>query len=218
MDQANTQKRPFDQQLHDFQSWFTSSGGRIHPSAEIAHSASAGVHLRARCAIPRGTCVISVPHNITFSALNALDVAPSFPCHGHNFPNNGEDNTVRARIRLPDAILREAPRAQCVAAVWLCVQIALGEGSWWSPYLACLPCLPSESMPGNDGAHERPDPAIGEVDTPMWWSGEERGMVRGTPLEKGYQDLESFWGQEWAGWVEPVVLPFASEVGFDIDW
>ncbi|KAI9838311.1 MAG: hypothetical protein M1819_005579 [Sarea resinae] len=80
----------------------------------------------------------------------------------------------------PDAFLRTLP-AQTVTVFFLCQQYLLGEESFWAPYINVLP-----------GPNE-PD----RLGTPLWFDEEDRLWLRGTNVEKGYQDREVEWERLW---------------------
>ena len=178
--------------LKRFEAWFTENGGILHPAVELGFSDANGVYLRARESIPQETTILSCPHSMTLSALNALDTLPLFPRY------RGQDQGDRREdVALREDFLRSAPRAQCIAAVWLCIQAIIGERSWWKPYIDCLPGLPAECQSSmTDGI----DNTMGEIATPIWWSEEERQWTAGTSLERGTKDLEAIWQSEWDKW------------------
>ena len=107
---------------NDFQSWFLSNGGTIHPSVEIASNAT-GSFLRARQGneLSPGSCVISCPHTLTVSWLNVMD-----DCE---FLTKGFD------MRSTSPLTNET----VLARFFLMKQYGLKKRSFWWPYIESLP-------------------------------------------------------------------------------
>jgi len=118
-----------------------------------------------------------------------------------------------AGLELPEILHKEA-RPQFVAAVWVAVQYLLGARSRWSAYFDVLPGLPNSN---SNSLGETGKRGLGELDTPLWWSAEERAWLQGTNLARGVADLEGMWEAEWERW-EDVVGTWASGQGLSITW
>nr|POE74652.1 ribosomal lysine n-methyltransferase set10 [Quercus suber] len=99
------------------EAWLRSNGGRLDSSLSIAHSAAAGLHWRANAPIPAGTSLITVPHSLALSYLNAL-VDDAYPI----FRNQ------RHRLKIEN-----------IGFFYLMVQYVNREQSFWRPYLDSLP-------------------------------------------------------------------------------
>jgi hypothetical protein len=195
--------------LQTFKSWFAAHGGFIHPDLDFVYTPEAGVtlHVKAtyRGTFPDNTIAISCPHALSLSALNAGKVGGgTWP------PRDATPGSCDAVLELPE-ILRQQARPQFVAAVWVAVQYLLGEKSAWWPYLEVLPGVPA------DDAENLPERGLGELDTPMWWSSDERAWLHGTNLAKGIADLEAVWMKEWDVWGS-VVEEWVKSVGLDLSW
>jgi len=209
--------------LAAFKSWFTFISGQLHPAVDFTYSDSAGVTLRVRPdfvgALPTGTLVIACPHEASLSALNAVGagVLGGRDWLGDVDGDGGGREGMEAGyagLELPE-ILHKQARPQFVAAVWIAVQYLLGDRSRWSAYFDVLPGLPNSNslsttnIPGKRG--------LGELDTPLWWSAEERAWLQGTNLARGVADLEGMWETEWARW-EHVVGKWAEGERLSVTW
>ncbi|GAB7352361.1 hypothetical protein MBLNU459_g2800t1 [Dothideomycetes sp. NU459] len=97
--------------------WFKENGGYLHPSVNLAQDALHGSHFRATSAIPPGTHVLTVPHQLALSNLNALvdNEFPAFKTHAKSF-------TVEA-----------------LTFFYLMAQWINKDKSFWKPYLNTLP-------------------------------------------------------------------------------
>nr|POE47189.1 ribosomal lysine n-methyltransferase set10 [Quercus suber] len=97
--------------------WLRANGGFLHPSLSIAHSATSGLHWRANGPIPAGTSLITVPHGLALSYLNALvdDAYPVFQKQRRRF------------------------KVENIGFFYLMVQYVNREKSFWKPYLDLLP-------------------------------------------------------------------------------
>ncbi|KAI9725951.1 MAG: hypothetical protein M1828_002279 [Chrysothrix sp. TS-e1954] len=205
--------------LSDFVHWFQLHGGHVHDSVEFVHSLDKGVHMRVKknCSasdltsagrLPKGTCAISCPHALTYSALNALRDSDCLP--------RSEDPTKEIgnrHLALPQDLLGKA-RPQFVAAFGFAIQWLSGGASPWYPYLQMLPLPPSAAcVSPNCYTH----PSCDEIDSPLWWSDEERAWLSGTSLEKGVIDLEAFWLQQWNEW-QGLMVPWAKHHGVELTW
>lgn len=206
-----SQSAGIETRLEAFKSWFTANGGYIHPLAELAADPARGVHLRVRQSgqqklasngaaksIPKGTKIISCPHSLSLSALNARDYPPLFPIR--------PTDATSLAINLPKQFLQEA-RPQCVAAVLLYAQSVSSKESFWKEYLDVLPSAPSVDE----------DAAGLELDSPLWWDEEELSWIQGTNLGKGRQDLMNVWRGEWERW-KPVVSEWTGGLGWEMSW
>ena len=203
--------------LHRFVVWFTENGGAIHPAVELCYSTEQGVAMRLKPdmhfpngSLPPGTQVISCPHVTTLSALNAVDTPPTFPRHGKSDSENVD-------IALSKTVIDSAPRPQCLAAVWLCVQRLFGTAirgkeSWWIPYLDCLPGPPSSQDPDE----VLQDSVMGELDLPLWWNAQELQRLSSN-VNRGRMDLEDRWESEWKIWGDKV-NNWARDHKFGISW
>lgn len=185
--------------LSAFKSWFTASGGYIHPSVDYVFGLEQGVHMRVvagAAPIPAHTLVLKCPHNLTLSALNAHDVPPLFQ--------------NKSATKLPENVLNEA-RPQFIAALYLVTQHQKRLQSPWKSYLGILPDLASHGI--QDGVNQ----GLGVVDPPYCWEAEEKQWLSGTQLEKGVGELESLWWSDWTSWNQ-VVNAWAVEEGINISW
>lgn len=195
--------------LQAFKSWFAAHGGYTHPNLDFTYGREAGVTLHVKSfytgTFPCNTLAISCPHVLSLSALNAGNI-------GGQVWSASQASHDRADevLELPER-LRQQARPQFVAAVWVAVQYLLGEKSAWSPYFGVLPGVPA------DDAEKLPETGLGEIDTPLWWSMEERAWLNGTNLAKGIADLEAVWVREWAEW-ENAVKEWGKGVGLDVSW
>jgi hypothetical protein len=100
-----------------FEEWFRSNGGYLHPSVQLAHDAEQGSHFRASAMIEPGTHVLTVPHNLSMSNLNAQvdDDFPVFRIHAQQFTVEG------------------------LSFFYLMAQWVNKDKSFWKPYLDILP-------------------------------------------------------------------------------
>ena len=104
------------------ETWLRSHGAYIHPSIRIVSSKEAGIHARATAPIPPGTTIISMPHSLALSPLNALvdDSFPVFRKQKHRF------------------------KVEAIGFFYLMSQYINREESFWKPYLDALPSPESE--------------------------------------------------------------------------
>lgn len=100
----------------DFETWFLSNNGYIHPEIELLSDSMRGRFLRVKTdhTIPRASTVVSCPHHLTLSWPNA---------HRFHFPE----------VQLPSCTQHVATR------LCLMKQRLLGEASPWWPYIRILP-------------------------------------------------------------------------------
>lgn len=214
--------------LSTFTTWFTTRGGLIHPSTELVHTPDQGVHLRRKPAastvldLRSGEIVIQCPHALTLSALDVWGVTVPDQPPADEFAAKRDGNGGKSkRLELPPELVVSAPRPQCLAAVYLCLQFDLGRESRWSPYLDCLPGLPAGSRELSEDAKGEKGCGIGEVESPVWWNQEERSWIEGTPLERGLEMLEGLWKVEWEDWGREVgtwVERKGERNGWGLDW
>lgn len=97
--------------------WFRDNGGYLHPSIQLAQDAEHGSHFRATASIELGSHVLTVPHSLAMSNLNAQvdDDFPVFRTHAQQF-------TV-----------------QSLGFFYLMAQWLNKDKSFWKPYLDILP-------------------------------------------------------------------------------
>lgn len=191
-----------------FVTWFKISGGLLSDYVEFQYSAERGVHLCIKPSlqdvqIPYQTTILSCPHSMSLSALNAWDVMPHFSNHN---PTDYEHN----QLDLPEQLLAEA-RPQAIAALWLVAQRKIGKLSWWQDYINVLPGV-------KIGTSRYADIGIlgmGQVNTPMWWEDDERRWVGGTNLEKGIENLEEVWTTDWQTW-ESEIKSWSTKNGWNV--
>ncbi|KAH0284493.1 SET domain-containing protein [Aureobasidium namibiae CBS 147.97] len=100
-----------------FEEWFRSNGGYLHPSIQLAQDAEQGSHFQASAVIEPGTHVLTVPHNLAMSNLNAQvdDDFPVFRTHAQQFTVEG------------------------LSFFYLMAQWLNKDKSFWKPYLDILP-------------------------------------------------------------------------------
>ncbi|KAB8336891.1 hypothetical protein FH972_021199 [Carpinus fangiana] len=192
----------------EFLEWFEACGGWLSDYVEFKFSLSRGVHLCVKTtspshSIPSKTTVLSCPHELTLSALNAWDVPPLYP-------NRNPKEFHTKRLDLPENLL-EGARPQAAAALWLVAQRKLGDKSWWAPYINTLPGVaPNSGMHTGAGIL-----GMGYVNTPIWWDLLERQWIAGTNLEKGLVDLESIWEKDWTLW-EKEIKAWSDKNGWEV--
>ncbi|KAI9717145.1 MAG: hypothetical protein M1812_004893 [Candelaria pacifica] len=102
--------------------WVVAHGGALHDGVRIATDPSMGTLLKAHGPLESKTTVVTCPHSLTMSYLNAKAIS-GFSPHGPVFPASFLDV-------LP-------PRT--VTVFFLSQQYLLGEESFWSPYIKTLP-------------------------------------------------------------------------------
>lgn len=103
--------------MDKLEQWFKSNGGYLHPNVHLATSITQGSHFRTNAALDTNTPILTVPHSLSLSNLNAQvdDALPVFKKHAGVF-------TV------------EALSFFYLMSQWIC-----GEMSFWKPYLDTLP-------------------------------------------------------------------------------
>lgn len=106
--------------------WFKENGGYLNPSVNICYSEELGAHFRTVEEVPAGTRILTVPHHLAISNLNAQvdDAFPVFRTHAKSF-------TVEA-----------------LTFFYLMAQWIHKETSFWKPYL--------ETLPPPDNGYETP--------------------------------------------------------------
>lgn len=97
--------------------WFRDNGGYLHPAVHIAYDEQLGAHFRATSDVPAGTRILTVPHHLALSNLNA-QADDAFPV----FQKQAKSFTVEA-----------------LSFFYLCAQYINKEASFWRPYLDTLP-------------------------------------------------------------------------------
>lgn len=199
-------------QIERLTSWFIEKGGHIHPDIEFAFNEDTGIFARKREALngqnqyaklESGSTIISCPHGLTLSALDADSSLPSFS--GYPARDKNENG-----VTLPQQVIDSAPRPQSLAALWLCIQKSLGEKSYWEPYIDCLPTPYNAS---NSGSQE----PVSVLDTPLYWTEEEKSYFAGSPLEVGTRALENSWKLEFNAWW-PCLEKLNENLGLEITW
>ncbi|KAI5196713.1 hypothetical protein AUEXF2481DRAFT_5995 [Aureobasidium subglaciale EXF-2481] len=100
-----------------FENWFRNNGGYLHPAVHLAHDEDQGSHFRATAVIEPGTHVLTVPHSLSMSNLNAQvdDDFPVFRTHAKEFTVEG------------------------LSFFYLMAQWLNKDKSFWKPYLDILP-------------------------------------------------------------------------------
>ncbi|KAI5237028.1 SET domain-containing protein [Aureobasidium subglaciale] len=100
-----------------FENWFRSNGGYLHPAVRLAHDKDQGSHFRAIAVLEPGTHVLTVPHSLSMSNLNAQvdDDFPVFRTHAKEFTVEG------------------------LSFFYLMAQWLNKDKSFWKPYLDILP-------------------------------------------------------------------------------
>lgn len=97
--------------------WFKDNGGYLHPSVHISYDEQLGAHFRTLSEVPAGERILTVPHHLAISNLNAQvdDAFPVFRTHAKSF-------TVEA-----------------LTFFYLVAQWINRGTSFWGPYLETLP-------------------------------------------------------------------------------
>lgn len=103
--------------MEALQQWFKNNGGYLHPSTRLSRDDDFGTFLRATETVNEGTPIITGPHSLSLSALNAM-VDDAYPV----FKENANAFTVEA-----------------LGFFYLMVQWLDREKSFWKPYLDTLP-------------------------------------------------------------------------------
>ncbi|THY13284.1 SET domain-containing protein [Aureobasidium pullulans] len=103
--------------MEAFENWFRSNGGYLHPAVHLAQDAEQGSYFQATEVIESGTQVLTVPHNLAMSNLNAQvdDDFLVFRTHAQSFTVEG------------------------LSFFYLMAQWLNKEQSFWKPYLDILP-------------------------------------------------------------------------------
>lgn len=200
-------------QLKIFTDWFLNQGGYLHPAVEFAFGPS-GVYLRRKLAlsnceepqIESGSSVVLCTHQLTLSALDAHPDFPQIPLHDTKL-KNGQG------VVLPHSLISTAPRSQCIAALWLCVQQTLGDKSFWTAYIDLLPVTPA--IPGDNGS--RIPPLCQELDTPLYWDDQEKSWFESSSMEAGIRNLGAWWKREYDAWL-PEIEQLRSTHGVYVSW
>ena len=100
--------------------WFTRNGGYLHSSVEVVYSDAFGHHLQVKqgSALVPGDEIVSCPHSLTLSVLNAENTNPSWP-------------------KLLDIPADRA--AEILTRFFLIEEFLMQEASFWWPYIRMLP-------------------------------------------------------------------------------
>lgn len=116
--------------IANLDAFLRSNGAALHPNIFIAENEASGLHWRAKGDIGPESILISVPHKLSLSYLNAL------------VDENGpEFQRVQERI-VPDF------RIEAVTFFYFMHQYLNRETSFWRPYL--------EALPGPNEEHTQP--------------------------------------------------------------
>lgn len=109
-------------QTHGLEHFLGLNNAFLHPSLTVADSEEAGVHLHAHAPLPTESTLVSVPHTLALSYLNALvdDDWPVFKKQRHRF------------------------KVEAIGFWYLCAQYLHREDSFWEDYLSSLPSPKSE--------------------------------------------------------------------------
>ncbi|KAL9091813.1 MAG: hypothetical protein Q9159_001185 [Coniocarpon cinnabarinum] len=212
---------------NDMIQWLHTHGGFVHPALKFVYTEERGVHLLFRTSngigpskIETGTVAISCPHNITLSALNARGIPLAFndPATQRNKDPSGESQSNASssnfsNLSLPQEIRNAPIRPQCLAAIYLCIQLSLGNDSFWTGYIDSLP----EPVDSPEELNEVRDEASNILDLPLSWSETEKSWVEGSPLSKGIKDLEAIWKAEYDV-LFPRLTDWSEEHDIDLSW
>ena len=153
--------------LYDLRAWTIHNGGTCHPDAEFARTPDAGNFLRVKGDSP-GIPINSKPVTCPHSiTISHLNALDTPP-----FECRGP--------QLPESFLKRST-IHTIGVFFLCQQYLLGGKSFWWPYIRTLP------QPGDKNA----------LNTPMWYSREERRWLQRTNMIKGCQDREKDWKERW---------------------
>ena len=102
--------------------YLRSNGAYINPNITVVEDSASGVHLRAHSRLEAESSIVSIPHTLCLSYLNALveDAWPVFKEHRHRF------------------------KVEAIGFWYLAAQYLHRETSFWRPYLDSLPSPESE--------------------------------------------------------------------------
>ena len=105
---------------HRFVEWFTKNGGYLHPSVEVVYSDAFGHYFQVKqgSELSPGDEVVSCPHSLTISVLDAESASPSWP-------------------KLLDISADRA--AEILTRFFLIEEFLMQESSFWWPYIRMLP-------------------------------------------------------------------------------
>lgn len=103
--------------MEALEKWFKDNGGYLNSSVHLSSDERLGAHFRCVSDIPAGTHILTVPHHLAISNLNA-QVDDAFPV----FKEKAKSFTVEA-----------------LTFFYLCAQYINKETSFWKPYLETLP-------------------------------------------------------------------------------
>lgn len=98
--------------------WLKSQpGGYLHPNVHVVDDENAGVHWRPSGPVEPNVRIVTVPHSVALSYLNAL-ADPSYPVFSKN---------------------RKAFKIEAIGFFYLMLQYVNRSTSFWKPYLETLP-------------------------------------------------------------------------------
>ncbi|KAI9700045.1 MAG: hypothetical protein M1836_002579 [Candelina mexicana] len=104
--------------------WVVAHGGGLHDGVRLTTDPTLGSFLRADGSLEPQTTVVTCPHSLTISYLNAISCM-GFSPHGPTFPSS----------------FLEAFPPRTITTFFLSQQFLLGEKSFWSAYIETLPQL-----------------------------------------------------------------------------
>lgn len=166
MTQAVQQSRRADAEdrLTSFLSWFQEHGGYLNPSIRLTldDDGQQSLVVRQGHNIAAHETIVSCPHDITFSIATATRIR-----RRNNLPL-GLDTSILPRL----------------VALRLCLvdEFLLGERSYWTPYIQCLP-QPYQKD---------------NFCTPAYFDDEDRLWLRGTNLDHAAQARLEVWKEEFS--------------------
>lgn len=109
---------PSPKPVSALEDWLKSQpGGYIHPNIHIHDDENAGVHWRASGPVERDVNIVTIPHSVAFSYLNALadSAYPVFTKHRKSF------------------------KIEAIGFFYLMLQYVNRSSSFWKLYLETLP-------------------------------------------------------------------------------
>ncbi|KAI9806120.1 MAG: hypothetical protein M1833_004527 [Piccolia ochrophora] len=147
--------------------WAVNEGAFVHPSLQHVHDAAYGSFFQLR------SDALPLPATTQFlSCPHALSISYLNAINLAPFRPRSDP--------LPESLLQSLP-PHSVTVFFLCQQYLQKERSFWWPYIRSLPQPHEGNLTG----------------TPHWFSEQDKLWLRGTNLEKGQEDLETLWKEEW---------------------